>query len=320
MSSQHPQIQAVPPDSSSGKIEILAVDILDEQRAIVNDLKKTAQTLGLEFGWHYLLDLSWILSQLGSVKGKRIVDAGAGTGIIQWHLALMGAEVISVDRSSRAALPLRFRAAVRVEGLRAEDLSPAEQILQADLGRKSSQPWWRRLPSKIKHWVQNMADLQRQPESLGKVQIYNQDLANLPDIADGSIDAVVAVSALEHNTPEGLVKVVGEIQRILKPGGSLLATLCAAKDADWYHQPSSGWCYTDASLRRLFTLPDNTPSNYARYDSIMDGIRNSAELRDGLASFYYKSANNGMPMGVWDPQYPPVGVHKQKTNSAPNGA
>lgn len=319
MSSQPAQAQSVLSISPSDRIEILSVDLLDKQRTIVNELQQTAQALGLEFGWHYLLDLSWILCQLGDVRGMRIMDAGAGTGIIQWHLALKGAQVISVDRGSRASLPLRFRAAVQVDGLRPQDLLPAQTVIQSDLARKTNQPLLRRFPSKIKQWLRNMSDLQRKPQSLGKVQIYNQDLANLVDIPDSSIDAVVAVSALEHNTPEGLVKVLAEIQRVLKPGGSLMATLCAARDTDWYHEPSSGWCYTDASLKRLFSLPDDTPSNYASYDSILEGIRNCAELRDHLASFYFKSTANGMPLGVWDPQYPPVGVTKQKPNLSTAG-
>ena len=37
-----------------------------------------------------------------------------------------------------------------------------------------------------------------------------------------------------------------------------------------------------------------------------------AELRDNLASFYFRSGDNGMPWGKWDPQYQPVGVCKVK--------
>ena len=106
----------------SNRIEILSVDLLDQQRSIVEELKALAHSLRLEFGWHYLLDQSWILSQLGEVRGKRILDAGAGTGVIQWYLAQHGAQVISVDRSERADLALRFRRRFNVRGLRPSDL------------------------------------------------------------------------------------------------------------------------------------------------------------------------------------------------------
>jgi hypothetical protein len=51
------------------KIEILSVELLDRHRACVNALKRTARSLNLEFGWHYLLDLTWILDHLGLVRG-----------------------------------------------------------------------------------------------------------------------------------------------------------------------------------------------------------------------------------------------------------
>jgi SAM-dependent methyltransferase len=140
------------------------------------------------------------------------------------------------------------------------------------------------------------------------VIIYNQDLQDLRDIADSSLDAVVAVSALEHNPPDDLPRVAAELMRVLIPGGVLLATLCAARDQDWFHQPSQGWCYTDLSLRRLFDLPASVPSNYAYYDELFTALVSCAELRNSLAGFYFRSGDNGMPWGRWDPQYQPVGV------------
>jgi hypothetical protein len=91
-----------------------------------------------------------------------------------------------------------------------------------------------------------------------------------------------------------------------------LATLGAACEADWLHGPSRGWCYTEASLRRLFDLPADVPSNYFRYNELLAALKGCAELRENLASFYYRSGENGMPWGIWDPQYQPVGVRKVK--------
>ena len=112
-----------PEKPASQKIEILSVDLLEQNRPVVEELKRLARSLRLEFGWHYLLDLSWTVQNLGVIQGKRILDAGAGTGILQWYLAKMGAEVYSVDRLSRATLPPRFRRQFRVQGLRGTDLS-----------------------------------------------------------------------------------------------------------------------------------------------------------------------------------------------------
>ena len=292
--------------------EILSVDLLDQHLSLVEALKSLAASLGLEFVLHYLLDLTWIISQLGEIKGKHILDAGAGTGLMQWHLAQNGAEVISVDRMSRADLPLRFRSRFQVQGLRSEDLLPASRVIGSNVAIHSQG----KHISPVKKTLLRLRDvyyLVKRPSAPGRVIIYNQDLTNLEHIADNSMDAVVAVSALEHNTPEGLQAVVKEITRVLKPGGVLRATLGAGKDQDWWHEPSSGWCYTDASLRRLFDLPPDTPSNYARHDELLATLRNCPELRDNLAGFYKQSDQNGMPWGVWDPQYQPVGVCKIKS-------
>ncbi len=288
------------------KIELLSVALLDQYRQQVADLRKLARSLRLELGWHYLLDITWILGELGPLQGKRILDAGAGTGLLQWYLAQHGVEVISVDRLSRAALPLRFRARFRVAGLRSQDLLPPSLALRAQWDKNHR--WKSRLSVQARELL-GMAHLGR---GSGRVIIYNQDLSNLNDLADDSLDAIVAVSALEHNQPEALEQVVQELMRVLKPGGKLIASLTAARDQDWWHVPSSGWCYSDASLRRLFHLPQPTRSNYAQFDRLLAELRDCAELRDNLARFYFTSADNGMPLGKWDPQYIPVGVLKIK--------
>jgi SAM-dependent methyltransferase len=286
----------------SDSIEILSVELLDKNRPTVNALKKLARSLGLEFGWHYLLDLAWIIQSLGDVQGKRLIDAGAGTGVLQWYLAQEGAEVLSVDRGSRRDLPLRFRRRFNVQGLRPQDLAPASQVLRQRV----------RQPGGFPALGRDLLGLPGAARVSGRVILYNQDLKTLADVPDAAVDGVAAVSALEHNTPESLPLVVKELMRVLKPGGLLLATLGAARDQDWFHEPSHGWNYTDATLRRLFDLSPQALSNYGRYDELFDALKNCTELRDGLAEFYARSGDNGMPWGKWDPHYQPVGVCKVK--------
>ena len=287
-------------------IEILPVDLLDQNRATVNALQDLARSLKLEFGWHYLLDITWIIQRLGKAAEKSILDAGAGTGVLQWYLAEQGAVVTSVDRASRADLAMRFRRRYQARGLRSTDLSSATQAVRHRVSETNG------LPGKVTTLGRELSSLAERRRAPGGVTIYNQDLKNLVDIPDNSLDAIVAVSALEHNPPTELPQVVDELMRTLKPGGALLATLCAARDRDWFHEPSQGWCYSEASLRRLFDLPPEVPANYARYDELLDSLRNCAHLRQNLAAFYFRSGDNGMPWGVWDPQYQPVGVCKVK--------
>jgi len=304
------------------KIEIIPVSILDEQRPVVNELKKLANELGLEFGWHYLLDLTWVIREIGKIQSLKIIDAGAGIGLIQWYLAQHGGTVYSIDRMSRKNLPLPYRSRFHVKGMRESDLTPARDIIQSNLLGKRGESPYRSRNITLKSYGRDILDILQytvtphakadSKSGEGQVIIYNQDLSNLEDIQDASIDAIVSISALEHNSPEGLEKVVKELMRVLKPGGVLLATLGAAKEKDWFHKPSSGWCYTDTTLRRIFDLPDDTPSNYDQYDQLFTDLKNCAELRDNLASFYFLSNQNGMPLGEWDPKYQPVGVRKEK--------
>ncbi len=160
------------------------------------------------------------------------MDAGAGTGVMQWYLAEEGAEVLSVDRGSRGDLPLRFRRRYQCPRVCARRTwHPLRQVIRARLGTV-----WRA----YRRWGATCYALSGAASVSGRVIIYNQDLKTLADIPDTSLDAVVAVSALEHNTPESLPLVVAELMRVLKPGGLLLATLGAARDQDWFHEPSHG--------------------------------------------------------------------------------
>lgn len=290
-------------------MELLSVSLLETEQITINDLKHLAHQLKLEFGWHYLLDISWILSQIEPIPTTfTFMDAGAGTGVIQWFIAEKGATVISVDRDSRANLANRFRRRYKIEGLRKEDLSFADTS-----GRKTLHSTKYMIADWIDHvrfTAGNIID--NNGEEPGKVIIYNQDLSNLQDIQNDSIDVIVAVSSLEHNSPQGLIIVVEELLRVLKPGGKLLATLGASRSDDWFHEPSQGWCYSEKSMREIFKIDKDTPSNYADYDLLMGQLISNQELINNLASFYFKSGDNGMPWGKWDPKYLPVGVCKIK--------
>lgn len=295
------------------RIEILSVDLLDKNREVVRSLRRLAASLRLEFGWHYLLDLVWMIGLLGDVGHRRIMDAGAGIGIMQWYLAGQGADVLSVDRESRARLPLRFRLRYRVTGLRSHDLLPLDVVPRPVSGQELHAS--RRAAAALFR-IAGPGLTQRLDAALasgsGRVVIYNQDLKELVDLPDGSLDAVVAVSSLEHNDPDDLKRVVAELMRVLRPGGALLATLGASREGDWFHEPSRGWCYSEGSLRQAFGLPPETPSNYSEYDDLFAALRSCQELRENLASFYARSGENGMPWGIWDPRYQPVGVYKVK--------
>lgn len=294
------------------KIEILPVSLLETKRALVEEMRQISQELSIGLGWHYLLDLSWAALMLSLTPGMRVIDAGAGTGIMQWWLADRGVDVISLDRTSRRNLSWHFQQRYRIHGWRQEDLIPRHAVfLQSFLPPRSPRRW-HRYPQQLATSWRQWRRKRKSPTGSGTVFIYNQNLTSIPDIPDNSVDAVVSISALEHNSPDELRVCVAELMRVLKPGGRLIATLAAAREQDWFHEPSKGWCYTEDMLRGIFELPTDCPSNYEQYDELFTALRGCAELRDNLSDSYFKSGDNGMPWGIWNPQYQPVGVCKVK--------
>lgn len=300
-------------DKNNGdRIEILSVDLLRAYASRVEEFKKISSMLSIGLGWHYLLDLTWITTQGLVQPGIRVLDAGAGFGLLQWWLASRGVDVISVDKADRSVPPQIVRDHFSIKGLRDSDLAPDKISSLRDFLPPRSPLRWHTYPQKLKAALDNRRRVPEKPATEGTVFLYNQDLTQMDDIPGNSVDAAVSVSALEHNSIEPLRLCIREILRTLKPGGKLIATVGAAKDTDWFHEPSKGWCYTEKTLRQLFDLRDECPSNYNRHDELFEMLRGCKELKENLAPMYFQSGNNGMPWGVWDPQYQPVGIIKCK--------
>ncbi len=292
------------------RIELLNVELLQEYAELAEGFRRKAERLGIGLGWHYLLDLVWIANALGDPAGKVVLDAGAGTGVLQWWLADRGARVISVDRQPRQDLSMRFRYRYHVRGLEPSDLQGTLTIAKRRLADPSS-GFVRRLAAAGRALAAGLI-IPFYPKTAGEVVLYHSDLADLRRMPDASVDFVVSVSALEHNPLDGLSAVARELWRVLKPGGALIATLAAARDQDWFHEPSQGWCYTEGALRRAFSMSESCSSNYERFDALFESLRACEALRLNLPAHYYQSGDNGMPWGVWDPKYLPVGVMKVK--------
>ncbi len=310
------------------RVEILSTALLDDARTYLQQIRALETELRAGIGWHYVLDLSWTAKDLSPVvRGTRFLDAGAGRGLMQWWLSDQGGDVISVDRLDRKdKMGKKWRERWPIKGLRGnEDLAPVDyEVRRArphlvlpgirEFLPPKSPRHWPQYPQKL---LRSWEKVQYTPGGQGTVYIYGQDLTDMTDVPDESVDAIVSISSLEHNDIAGLRGCVAELMRVLKPGGVLTATVGAARDKDWFHEPSQGWCYTEETLREVFDIPDSAPSNYDRYDELMDDLCNCDELKDNLADLYFKSGDNGMPWGKCDPQYQSVGVVKIKPKTQP---
>jgi ubiquinone/menaquinone biosynthesis C-methylase UbiE len=168
----------------------------------------------------------------------------------------------------------------------------------------------RKLCSIPYYWEEKLKSRRTQ---YGKLTYYLADFRKMDYLGDNSIDCIVSVSAVEHNDHKGVEDAVSEFMRVLKSGSPMVITTSATDGKDWFHKPSKGWCFSERSLKEMFCL-DHPLSNFSNYDIIFDKLKINKEMQTRLADFYYKSGNNGMPWGIWDPQYMPVGIIKFKSN------
>ena len=206
----------------------------------------------------------------------------------------------------KGALLFRYR----VDGLRPGDLDSAWQVVWRRL-RQADESIGYRLRGALRAGLTGIFG-PFVPKAAGRGTFYRHNLETMSELEDESFDAVVSVSALEHNDPSVLPQVVQELMRILRPGGVLLATLAATRDQDWYHEPSQGWCLTEATLRSAFGMPPDSLTNFSEYDSLFAVLRDAEALRERLAPLFFESGESGMPWGVWDPKYHPIGIRRHK--------
>jgi 2-polyprenyl-6-hydroxyphenyl methylase / 3-demethylubiquinone-9 3-methyltransferase len=123
---------------------------------------------------------------LGDLDGRLVLDAGCGGGLVAKGLAATGAIVVGLDRSP-SSLQVARRAVNGAGAGVAAGPATAAGTDGAGAGR-------------------------------GRFHPAGGQLERLP-FRDGAFDAVVAADVLEHVTD--LPAVVGELARVLAPGGSL---------------------------------------------------------------------------------------------------
>jgi ubiquinone/menaquinone biosynthesis C-methylase UbiE len=257
-----------------------------------------------------MLDWLWTLEQIDRINGKTILDAGAGIGFLQWYLASKGAQIISVDRSDRTCIPFHLLNQFNVRGLTSADIPLSTTELLNLFNGKA--PFFLRLKA-IMRGILGKLKFSQQPSLHGTVSLYRKELNDLADIPDNSVDFVVSISALEHNAKiDDIKEIISELQRVLKPSGKMIITLPASYEKDWFFEPAYSWCFTDATIKDIFEIAENTSSNFNQYNTIAEEIKNSTELKNNLSWRYYFHKNSGMPQGKWDPKYLPVGVVKTK--------
>ena len=284
---------------------------------VVQDfLKMTNRT---NIGWHYVVDLAWIYSNVKNwPKNYRVLDAGGGHGPVQFLMAELGFDVVNIDLlmakpkyeymkryktslhkldSHEETLYTQHLYGVRKYRALARSLYSAvnESILFRDLLSMLYN-------SKHNRWQSNY----NKDMKIGKISWAMGNLCAMPEIDDSSFDAVVSLSSLEHIPLKNLDLAVKEIGRILKPDAKYAITTSAThKKESWFHEPSKGLCFSGNDLEKIFNAQSR---NELSAEEVLFRYKNCKYLENNLAKFYSRSAENGMPWGKWEPKYLPVGI------------
>jgi len=301
----------------SDKIELLGEQLIKEYPEYVMDVLGAASRLGIGLGWHYVLDLIWILKELDCPPGSTILDAGSGHGLFQFILADNGYRVISAD-AARHNKPkfteniyeiLSFQSACDISHPYVDRHRTKKNLVKDD--DSSCLHTKEEFNAQLNSLYDNKTG-ERNDETLPGIIFYHCDLENMPEIENEKVDAVVSVSALEHNSPEKTSKCIDELSRILKSDGKMCLTVSTINSENTFHQPSHSWLLNEQGLVDTYQIKEGYISNFLEYDSINSSIQDSKFLKKWLSNMYYRSGDNGMPWGKWDPQYQPVAIFKTK--------
>ncbi len=269
---------------------LLSEDLIDQSPATAMEVLGYSSKLGLGLGWHYLLDLTWVLDRLALPPPARILDAGGDQGLLQYILALRGHQVVSADALIRDN-PQRLEKLVRVKksgSQEALDLAYTKHRGGAGQMRAELTP-------------------ARAAIEPGEVEFHCCDLEHLEHVSDNEFDAVVSISALEHNPPDKVKAIMGELRRVAKNGAPMLITISMAEQPR-LDEPSLSWLLDEAGVVEAYGLAPGYQTNCEQLPAWLEKIQESPRLARWLGAFHFHSGKNGMPWGVWKPTYLPAAM------------
>ncbi len=295
-------------------IHLLDTDLLKDKKSF-KQVYHWIRVFAQEVGWHYPLDLIWqykMVSELNLPKGATIIDAGAGNGLMQFILAGAGYNVLSIDFSNRVT-PKPQSWIFKIQN-QVQEKVDNEYVKHMGVQSKVTMG---KIMNKLKIFLEYFTWIYLPltflfKKNYGSIKYIKADFSKLPFIESNSVDAIVSTSAIEHNPDHASLKAaIIELYRTLKKGSPLLITTSATNKESWFHHASKGWCYNEKTLAEIFDM-SSYDSNFSKFTSVENNIRSNEFLKNKIPYNYKNNPNCGLPMGVWDPQYLPVGIIKWK--------
>lgn len=324
-----------------GRLHLFDQNLLATQ--VIGQIDKYKRITARPNGWHYDLDMAWILHNLKIANiqpGATILDAGAGFGIFQFLLAGLGYHVISLDFSERI-LPASFVKLFNISGdgmmfaagdydhqymrlidygsasptssiatvvRRLSDLVERHDSLEErlSLGKRALLARLDRVYSMIIRFKKTRLD-QKQIE--GSIQLVRAPFHECK-IEPASVDAVVSISAIEHSDIDLISDAIAMFRRATKPEGKILLTTSISTDGKrGFDQKVHGFNYATLDLQTLFGMNvDQLPSQtqLEAYESDLLGME---KLWSRLDDYYRLDPNSHFYRGKFARlPYLPVGL------------
>ncbi len=256
-------------------------------------------------GWHYKLDIIWILNELnksGIHPGSTILDAGAGQGVLQYLLAAKGYKVISFDYAKRKILK-RTKKIFDIEN-NSCDLNYYHKYMSHISFEKKNKSLIHYLKNikdysllslirKVIRWVKGfklyVKEISNRKKNMyGKIYMkrgYFQQLGGL----NLDVDAVVSLSAIEHCDKDQIKESLESFLSPFNRKGILLITTSATnEDEDQFEDYFQGWSFSKEGLKKYFNL--NVPNWVIKVSYLQ--IHKTEEFWKQLDPFYFVKNNS----------------------------
>lgn len=269
------------------KIHWFSESLLTQE--VLNNIDQTKVVTGRPNGWHYDLDIAWILEsfRIENIKpGSLILDAGAGLGICQFLLARAGYHIVSLDFSERT-MPKSFHRLFNVsgDGRSFESREYTHQYMQViDYGEGSSfnpkkkiqqlSDWLlEELPASCKislaHRAVNarmtrlLAIFNRVVEtwkssnySTGSIHMIRAPFHDC-QLAPESFDAIISISAIEHSDVSLISDSIKTFQILKKPSAKIFLTTSISTTGNrTYDHTVAGLNFGSQDLALFYGVPN----------------------------------------------------------------
>ena len=302
-----------------GKVTLLDIKLLENE--LLDEFSYWSQLIKWIPGWHYDLDMSWLLKKIESLnlkKGSTILDAGAGQGIMQYILASRGFNIVSLDFSKRK-IPniLKKKFNIVLHDQESLDYKHSYQefiqfepdnIFKLDRIKKLFYP--QHVFYKIKrNFLSLLADKKYKNNSsfdFGSIEFVRASFHDIP-FDNNYFDAVISTSAIEHSDFNLLDQNINELTRVAKKsGGVFITTSGTNKSADIYDDETGGWCFCSKTISKYAS---NSEEEYSKYQTIDNNIIESDIIRSRIDSYYFLNKNSPFYKNkIKNIPYCPIGI------------